>query len=121
MRIMVDRISVDISVERSCLPNLWNQFKEVSRGKDRISNELNRYLEITRSKIHQIYRELETANKAITAEIIKNKCYGVDESKKTLIEAFEKHNAQVRQLIGKGFVEKTGQRYKTTKRYLAVY
>lgn len=121
MRITVDRRIVDISVKRSCPPNLWNQSKECSRGKDSISNELNRYLEITRSRIHQIYRELETAQKNITAEIIKNRYYGVDESHKTLLEVFEKHNLQIRQLIGKGFVEKTVQRYETTKRYLSEF
>lgn len=121
MRITVDKVSVDISVKRSCPPNLWNQAKEVSRGKDRLSNELNRYLEITRSKIHQIYRELETVDKNITAEIIKNRYYGIDEEKKTLLEVFDKHNAQIRQLIGKGFVKKTVQRYETTKRYLSEF
>ncbi len=50
MRITVDRRIVDISVKRSCPPNLWNQAKECLRGKDRLSNMLNRYLEITRSK-----------------------------------------------------------------------
>ncbi len=46
-------------VKRSCPVNLWNQAKENSKGKDRMSVELNHYLEITRSRIHQIYRELE--------------------------------------------------------------
>ena len=65
MRITVDKRFVEISVKRSCPPNLWNQSKEVSRGKDRTATELNRYLEITRSRIHQIYRELETSCKTI--------------------------------------------------------
>ena len=67
------RITVDISVKRSCPPNLWNQAKECSRGKDRMATELNHYIEITRSRVHQIYRELETSGKTITAEIIRNK------------------------------------------------
>ncbi len=32
--------------------------KREFKGKDRMSVELNHYLEITRSRIHQIYREL---------------------------------------------------------------
>lgn len=121
MRITVDKRMVDISVKRSCPPHLWNQSKENSRGKDRVAVELNRYLEITRSQIHQIYRELETSGKTITAEIIRNKYYGVDEENKTLLEVFEEHNVQIKLLIGKGFVEKTVQRYETTKRYLSEF
>ena len=42
---------VDISIKRSCPVNLWNQAKENSKGKDRMSVELNHYLEITRSHV----------------------------------------------------------------------
>ncbi len=121
MRITIDKRSVDISIKRSCPPNFWNQSKENSRGKDRSAIELNRYIELTRSRIHQIYRELETSDRSITAEIIRNIYYGVEKEKKTLLEVFEEHNTQIRLLIGKGFVEKTVQRYETTKRYLSEF
>ena len=67
MRITVNGCMVDVLVKRSCPVNLWNQAKENSKGKDRMSVELNHYLEITRSRIHQIYRELESTGKTITA------------------------------------------------------
>ena len=51
--------------------NLWNQAKENSKGKDRMSVELNHYLEITRSRIHQIYRELETSDKVINVDLVR--------------------------------------------------
>lgn len=121
MGVTVNRQSVDIAVKRSCPPNLWSQFKEYSRGKDRMSMELNCYLEITRSRIHQIYRELETAGKTITAELIRNLFYGVDEDRKTLLEVFREHNAHINRLIGKDFVKITVQRYQTTERYLSEF
>ena len=52
MRITVNGCMVDVLVKRSCPVNLWNQAKENSKGKDRMSVELNHYLEITRSRIH---------------------------------------------------------------------
>lgn len=72
MRITVNGCMVDISIKRSCPVNLWNQAKENSKGKDRMSVELNHYLEITRSRIHQIYRELETSDKVITVDLVRN-------------------------------------------------
>ena len=41
MRITVNGCMVDISIKRSCPVNLWNQAKENSKGKDRMSVELN--------------------------------------------------------------------------------
>ena len=118
MRITVNGCMVDISIKRSCPVNLWNQAKENSKGKDRMSVELNHYLEITRSHVHQIYRELETSGKVITVDLVRKLYYGVDEESKTLLQVFREHNEQSRKLIGKDFVSKTVQRYETTTRYL---
>ncbi|MBT9898398.1 tyrosine-type recombinase/integrase [Bacteroides thetaiotaomicron] len=121
MRITVNGCMVDISIKRSCPVNLWNQAKENSKGKDRMSVELNHYIEITRSRIHQIYRELETSGKAITVDLVRKLYYGVDEESKTLLQVFREHNEQSRKLIGKDFVSKTVQRYETTTRYLTEF
>ena len=118
MRITVNGCMVDIFIKRSCPVNLWNQAKENSKGKDRMSVELNHYLEITRSHVHQIYRELETSGKVITVDLVRKLFYGVDEDNKTLLQVFREHNEQSRKLIGKDFVSKTVQRYETTTRYL---
>ena len=118
MRITVNGCMVDVLVKRSCPVNLWNQAKENSKGKDRMSVELNHYLEITRSRIHQIYRELESTGKTITVDLMRKLYYGVDEDSKTLLQVFREHNEQSRKLIGKDFVSKTVQRYETTTRYL---
>ena len=87
------------------------------KGKDRMSVELNHYLEITRSHVHQIYRELETSGKIITVDLVRKLFYGVDEDNKTLLQVFREHNEQSRKLIGKDFVSKTVQRYETCLLY----
>ena len=91
MRITVNGCMVDISIKRSCPVNLWNQAKENSKGKDRMSVELNHYLEITRSRIHQIYRELETSDKVITVDLVRKLFYGVDEDNKTIYYTINAH------------------------------
>lgn len=96
MRITVNGCMVDISIKRSCPVNLWNQAKENSKGKDRMSVELNHYLEITRSHVHQIYRELETSGKVITVDLVRKLYYGVDEDTKTRshTDGFQRNNAK---------------------------
>ena len=71
-----------------------------------MSVELNHYLEITRSRIHQIYRELETSDKVINVDLVRKLFYGVDEDNKTLLQVFREHNEHSRQLIGKDFVSR---------------
>ena len=110
MRITVNGCIVDISIKRSCPVDLWNQAKENSKGKDRMSVEPNHYLEITRSHVHQIYRELETSGKVITVDLVRKPYYDVDEDNKTLLQVFREHNEQSRKLIGKDFISKTVQR-----------
>lgn len=63
--------------------------KREFKGKDRMSVELNHYIEIIRSRIHQIYRELETSDKVITVDLVRKLYYGVDEESKTLCKYSE--------------------------------
>ncbi len=118
MRITVDGKTSDIQIKRSAPVEHWNQPKECVRGKGRNVEELNRYIEATRVRLYQIYRELEENNKVITAERIKNIYYGNGETQRTLLQVFAEHNAQCQQLIGKDYVFKTVQRYESTVRYL---
>jgi hypothetical protein len=121
MRITVDRRMCDIQIKRSIPVELWDQSKERSKGRDKKAYELNLYIESVRSKIYQYHRELETDEKTLTAEILKNKFYGLDTDRKTLLQAFTEHNKEARSLIGKGYVAKTVQRFETTARYLSEF
>jgi site-specific recombinase XerD len=118
IRITVDGKMCDIQMKRSIPVEQWNQAKECARGKGRMIEELNRHLESIRIRLYRIHREMEENGKIITAEKIKNIYYGNDDSKKTLLQLFAEHYSQISQLIGKGYVSATVQRYNTTARYL---
>jgi len=117
-RITVEGRMSDIQLKRSIPAEQWNQAKEHVKGKGRMVDELNAYITSIRIRLFQIHRELEESEKKITAQRIRDIYYGNDDSKKTLLQLFEEHNNQCRQLIGKDFVAKTVQRYETTAKYL---
>ena len=73
---------------------LMESGKREFKSKDRMSVELNHYLKITRSHVHQIYRELESSDKVITVDLVRKLYYGVDEDSKTLLQVFREHNEQ---------------------------
>lgn len=118
MRITVNGKRAEIQIKRSVEIEKWNSGKECAIGKDRKHMELNHYLETVRTKVLQIHRELEQDGKPITADILKCLYYGEGDSPKMLIETFNEHNKQYRELMGKDYVKGTVLRYERTARYL---
>ena len=118
LRITVEGRTCDVQIKRSVPIAQWNQAKECAKGSGRMVEELNNYISTIRVRLNQIHRELEENGKKITADRIKDIYNGNDESKKTLLQLFDEHNKQCRQLIGKDFVAKTVQRYETTAKYV---
>ncbi len=79
MRITVNAQREEIHIKKSVKSSLWNQTKEVPRGKDKNSRELNDYIENARIRLFQIFTKLEQDGKRITAEILKNKFFRMDD------------------------------------------
>lgn len=121
MRITVNRVRIETNIRKSINPSLWNQAKECSRGKDRKSNDLNKFIDEAKIRLYNIHYELKEEGLVITAEILRDKffCLEKKEEPKTLITTFQEHNDQCRQLVGKDFVLITVRRYESCKRYLA--
>lgn len=121
VRITVNGQYFEIYIKRSIPVDQWDQPRGRAKGKSRIATETNLYIESIRSRIFQIHRELESDGRDITVETVRNKYFGVDEERKTLLEVFAEHNTEARSLIGKGYVDKTVQRFETTARYLSEF
>lgn len=76
------------------------------------------YIDTVRAKVQNIHRQLEADNFEISAKKICNRFCGVEEKHKTLIDVFEGHNNQIKQLQGKGYAHKTIIHFEGTVRYL---
>ena len=83
--------------------------------------ELNHYLEVVRTKILRIHRELEQDNKPITSQTIIRIFNGKSETDKMLLSFFREHNIKCRELIGKNYVLCTVLRFERTVKYLSEY
>ena len=121
MRITVNKRVAEVMIKRSIPVDLWNQKKECSKGKDRVANELNHYINTVRAKILQIHRELEIDNKTITADIIKDCFYGRDKVQRSLLEVYAEHNEKCRALLGKEYTESTVTKFDTSINRLKEY
>ncbi|TFD93778.1 site-specific integrase [Dysgonomonas capnocytophagoides] len=118
MRITVDKRFCEMFIRRSTLVENWDQTKGKLKTKDKLSTEINMYIDTVRAKVQNIHRQLEADNLEISAKEICSRFCGVEEKQKTLIEVFEEHNKEIKQLEGKGYAQKTIIRFEGTVRYL---
>jgi len=118
LRITVQGQTAEVTVKRSISVHLWNQSKECSNGKSYTDKELNHYLETVKAKFYQIHRELEIDGKTVTANAIRDRYYGKDESNKTLVDVYKEHNKKCRALIGIDYTESTVEKFDTSLSHL---
>lgn len=119
MRITVNGQRAEIRTRRSIDSKLWCQAKERSRGRDRLSQDLNHYIDTSRVRLYQIFDELEREEKPMSAKIVLDIFNGKTEnSQRTLLGIFKDHNEQCRKLIGIDYVAITVNRYDLCCRYL---
>jgi len=94
-RVTVNSSRCEISVKRKILISSWNNGKGVATGKSPEITALNAYLEQVRSQLAGHYQDLVSERKKVTAEAVKNRFIGFDESEKTLIELIDFHNIRM--------------------------
>lgn len=120
MRITVNKQSVLLTMQGSVFPSLWSQAKERSRGKDKSAQELNLYIEAVKSKLYQIYRDLEIDGKPISPQIVKDIFLGnnKEDEGKTLVEVHTEHNERCRKLIHTEYSPSTIYKFDASLKFL---
>ena len=116
-RVTVNTSRCEISVKRRILVSSWNNGKGVATGKSPDITSLNAYLEQVRSQLAGHYQDLVSSRKKVTAEAIKNRFIGFDESEKTLMELIDFHNIRMDSNLKWG----TQKNYFTTKKYVELF
>lgn len=117
VRITVNTYRCEISVKRRIHTDNWNNGKGMAKGKNPEISKLNSYLEQIRSQLTNYYQELIINKQALTADAIKNKFLGVEESQQTLIELIKYHNENMDENLEWG----TLKNYFTTQKYVAMF
>ena len=88
MRITVNGQRAENNIQKSILSNLWNQAKERATGTSRTANDLNKFIEEARIKVHAIVTELQQENEPVTAIVVQQRFYGINPKKKKGVSGF---------------------------------
>lgn len=122
MRVTVDGRFLEAALKRGIKPKLWNEKKQRSTGRDRLSLELNDYLDDTQTRILRIHQRFLDEKKEINPKTILDEFAGRLERPKMLREIFRAENEKYRQRLEIGdLVLNTVLRAERTERYLGDY
>ena len=114
LRITVDGASKEISLGRDCDIDRWNTNSGRMFGTKEDAKLLNAYLDTLQTKVYEVRRQLLEKGETITAEALKNTLRGTNEKSKMIMEIFQHHNDQMKNLVSKDYSPTTLIRYKTS-------
>ncbi|RHH08653.1 site-specific integrase [Bacteroides fragilis] len=114
LRITIDGQYDEIRIQRSVAVNSWNPSKGCCRSKDRVSLELNSYIDNLKARLLQIHKELLLEDALITPRALLMKLFAKDE-KHTLLAAMEQHIENCKRRVDIDF------RLGSLKRYVNCY
>ncbi len=117
LRVTVDGERIEFSTKRFTHPDKWSIEGSCMKGTSAESKATNSYLDTLKSKIYEHQQQLIWEGELINAENMRNKLLGIEKRSHMLIPIFEKHNDEVKALVGKEFAEATYQRYITSLKH----
>ena len=115
-RVTVDGKICQFSTKQSIHPDNWSVKAGKATGKS--AGQLNKLLDYIKASINHIYHEQQRRDNYVTAEKVKNEFLGHTENHETLLHLFEKHNNDVKALIGISKSASTYQKYEVTRKHL---
>lgn len=118
IRVSVNGKRVESNIKRSIKVSQWDQSKEQAKGKDKISREINDYINLLKLRAFTVHRDMELAGKLFTARLIMDSIFNVEDDSMTILKVFRKHNEECRQLIGIDYVKITVTRFDNCYKYL---
>ncbi|KAA6309670.1 hypothetical protein EZS27_038886 [termite gut metagenome] len=114
-RITVDGKIAQVSTKLEIHPGNWNTKSGKAVGRTAEIQQINTLMEAIKVSIHKIYHEQLQRDCNVTAEKIKNEFLGVAETRHNLLELFQRHNEDVKKLIGIDKSKATYQKYEVTR------
>jgi len=112
--ITVDKQRINMALKHKVAPENWNEAMGMAKPRTDDLKMINTHLEQVRADIVACYHDLIREKKNVTAESVKARYLGIDESSYTLGMLIDYHNEKLKERLTHG----TMKNYYTTGRYL---
>jgi len=122
IRIAMENERAEISTGRSINKDDWDNKAGKVNIKRKGAVQINKFLDVLKNKIYDHHTEMIKNDEYVTAKKLKERLLGTEENHRKLIETFEYHNAQMKNLLGitysLGTIKKYNTALKHTKNFL---
>lgn len=117
VRITINKRRAVISTKRKIPVDLWDNVRKKVRGNSAAAKSINEYLDLLTSQIYQCYQKLTLNGNFVTAQLVKAKYLGQDDSK-TLMEIIDYHARKIGNSLAPGTVRNFGISCEYVKKFL---
>lgn len=117
LRITVNGKRSETTTNRNISPAVWDSRAERAKGTKETIRALNNHFDQLQSMLLNCHQQLIQERVQITAESLKNKLTGKDETSRMLLKEFREHNRKVEILVGSDYAAGTLERYKTSLKH----
>jgi integrase len=122
LRVTIDKKRFEASTHRHVEPSLWSPSAGRVKGKSDSAIDTNMALDMIKKKVYDYRDQLYKENREFTVNSLREKWYGQDRNKRTLLSLFRSRVMDFEKLVQKGIFQKsTIVKYKTTERHLKGY
>ncbi len=125
LRVTVNGQRFETATARFVAVSKWSQEAGRAIGGTKETKELNEFLDVLHAKAFDIQKKLITIGLEVTTEVFSKHWHGIKEKPRMLLEIFQHHNDQVKELIGSQYSISTHRRYETsldhTRLFIAEY
>ena len=118
LRITVNGRRAELSVQRRVHPTHWHGGSGRVIGFEPQQQELNQFLEEIRAKVYKLQAKYVSKNKPYTAKTIRDRFLGKDQKHRSLLELYQEHNEEIKELVGREFSSGAYLRHLRTRKHL---
>ncbi len=115
LRVTIDKKRFEASTHRHVEPGLWSPSAGRVKGKSDSAIDTNMALDMIKKKVYDYRDQLYKENREFTVNSLREKWYGQNRNKRTLLGLFRSRVMDFEKLVQKGIFQKsTIVKYKTT-------
>lgn len=118
VRITIDGVASRFNSKVDVQPKIWDGKAGKAAGHSAEATRINRLLDDINASLNIIYHELPRPDKYVIAQKVKNEFLGHSENHDTILNLFQKHNDDVKQLIGISKTIATYRKYEVIRCHL---
>lgn len=116
-RITLDKVRSEFTTKQMISPTKWNADGAFAKGTSEDIKQLNNRLSKIKTDLYKHYEILKDSGKLINVEALKNLYFGITEKQFSIVETYDYHNSQMKELIGKDYAAGTYERFQTSKKH----